>query len=108
MTDERKQSLRAGRKIGAVLGGLVFLAVGIVPGFYFGSFGTLLMLNHLFGGTVDPTVIVRMMLVIGTVVGIFCVGSVSIVVGSIIGTALGYVADLFRAPVRSDNKVTAQ
>jgi len=107
MKTERTESMRVGRKIGAILGGLAFLAVGIVPGFYFGSFGTLMLLSKLTGGPMEPGILVRMMVVVGTVVGIFCIGAVSVVTGSIIGTALGYVADLFRLPAKAENKATA-
>ncbi|MEJ2685017.1 MAG: hypothetical protein P8Z71_11555 [Candidatus Sulfobium sp.] len=94
MTNERKNTMRAGTKIGAVLGAIVFLVFGLVPGFYFGSYGTVVLLNALAGGPVEATTIVRMLTVVGIVLGIFCVGAVSIVLGSVFGTALGYVADV--------------
>lgn len=94
MTDERKNTMRAGTKIGAALGAIVFLVFGLVPGFYFGSYGTVVLLSTLAGGPVEPTTIVRMLTVVGIVLGIFCVGAVSIVMGSVFGTALGYVADV--------------
>jgi hypothetical protein len=93
MTDERKRTLKVGTKIGAALGTLVFLVFGIVPGFYFGSYGTLMLLSHLAGGPVEATTIVRMITVVGIVIGIFCTGAVSIVLGSVFGTALAYVVD---------------
>jgi hypothetical protein len=93
MTETRKNSMKVGMKIGAALGSLVFLVFGIVPGFYFGSYGTLVLLSHLAGGPVEPTTIVRMITVVGIVIGIFCIGAVSIVLGSVFGTALGYVVD---------------
>ena len=94
MTDERKNTMKTGTKIGAILGAIVFLVFGLVPGFYFGSYGTVILLSNLTGGPVEPTTIVRMLTVVGIVLGIFCVGAVSIVVGSVFGTALGYVADV--------------
>lgn len=93
MTDSRKAMMKAGTKIGAAIGTVAFLVFGIVPGFYFGSFGTLVLLSHLAGGPVEPTTIVRMITVVGIVLGIFCVGSVSIVLGSVFGTTMGYVVD---------------
>jgi len=93
MTETRKQTMRVGTKIGAAIGAIAFLVFGIVPGFYFGSFGTLVLLSHLAGGPVEPSTIVRMVTVVGIMLGIFCVGSVSIVLGSVFGTALGYVVD---------------
>jgi hypothetical protein len=94
MTDDRKNTMRAGTKIGAALGAIVFLIFGVVPGFYFGSFGALTLLSALAGGPVEATTIVRMLTAVGIVLGIFCAGAVSIVMGSVFGTALGYVADV--------------
>ena len=89
----RKEMVRMGTKIGAVLGGLVFLVFGLLPGFYFGSYGALMVLNHLMGGQVEPSVLVRMIVAVGIMLGIACIASVSIVVGSILGTALGYMIE---------------
>src|SRR5512139_3688477 len=49
----KNETVKAGMKIGATIGGLVFLVLGIVPGFYFGSYGTLILLQKLSGGAVD-------------------------------------------------------
>ncbi len=87
-------TMKAGTKIGAAIGGLVFLVFGIVPGFYFGSYGTLILLQHLMGGSVEPTLFVRAAIVVGILMGIACIAAVSIVVGGILGTALGYVVSL--------------
>jgi len=94
MTDERKATVKVGRKIGAALGILVFLVFGLVPGFYFGSYGTLALLSNLSGGPVEPTTMVRMITVVGIVIGIFCIGATCIVLGSVFGTALGYAVDM--------------
>jgi hypothetical protein len=88
-------SARVGRKIGAVLGAIGFLVFGLVPGFLFGSYGTLVVLKHLFGHSLEPNVIVRMMVVVGTVLGLFCTASVSIVLGAVVGTLLGYAVEAF-------------
>jgi len=90
----RRNTMKVGTKIGAGIGVLAFLVFGIVPGFYFGSYGTLILLSHLAGGPVGPTTIVRMLTVVGIMLGIFCVGAVSIVLGSVFGTAMGYVVDV--------------
>jgi len=98
----RKEMVRMGTKIGAVLGGIVFLAFGLLPGFYFGSFGTLVVLNHLMGGTVEPSVLVRMIVAVGVMLGITCTASVCIVVGSILGTALGYMVEALTSHVEAN------
>ncbi|HEX8947452.1 MAG TPA: hypothetical protein VF790_00745 [Dissulfurispiraceae bacterium] len=94
----RKEMVRMGTKIGATLGGIAFLIFGLVPGFYFGSYGSLVVMRHLMGGPVEPTVIVRMVIAAGILLGIVCIASVSIVVGSIVGTALGYLVEAAAAP----------
>jgi hypothetical protein len=87
----KNETVKTGMKIGATVGGLVFLAFGIMPGFYFGSYGTLILLQKLSGGAVEPTLIVRALIVMGIVVGIACAATVCTVVGGLLGTALGYV-----------------
>ena len=94
MKEGRRNTMKVGTKIGAGIGVLAFLVFGIVPGFYFGSYGTLVLLSHPAGGPVEPTTIVRMLTVIGIMLGVFCVGAVSIVLGSVFGTAMGYVVDV--------------
>lgn len=99
MTSERMKVLTTGRNIGAMLGGIVFLVFGIVPAFYFGSFGMLTLITHLVG-PVDPGIIVRMMLVVGIIMGLLCTAFVSIVVGSVLGTTLAWATDALASTVR--------
>lgn len=94
MKEERIRTMKAGTKIGAGLGAIGFLVFGVIPGFYFGSYGALILLSHLTGGPVEATTLVRMLVVAGIMLGIFCAGAVSIVLGSVFGTALGYVVDV--------------
>jgi hypothetical protein len=87
----KNETVKAGMKIGATVGGLVFVVLGIVPGFYFGSYGTLILLQKLMGGPVEPTLFVRAAVVMGIAVGIACAAAVSIVVGGLLGTMIGSV-----------------
>ena len=73
----------------------------MLPGFYFGSYGSLIVLKHLMGGPVEPTILVRMFMAVGILLGIVCAASVSIVVGSIIGTTLGYLVEFVTAPAET-------
>jgi hypothetical protein len=82
----KNETIKTGMKIGATVGGLVFLAFGIMPGFYFGSYGTLILLQRLMGGAVEPTLFVRTAVVMGIVVGIACAAAVCLVVGGLLGT----------------------
>ena len=90
----KNETVKAGMKIGATVGGLVFLVFGIMPGFYFGSFGTLILLQKMMGGAVEPTLFIRAAVVMGIVVGIACAAVVSLVVGGMIGMVLGYVVSV--------------
>jgi hypothetical protein len=76
-----------------------------MPGFYFGSYGTLILLQKLMGGAVEPTLFVRTVIVMGIVVGIACAAAVSLVVGGLLGTALGYIVS---APAAMRGKAAAE
>ena len=89
----RKEMVRMGTKVGGVLGAIAFLVFGIVPGFYFGSYGILVLMSKLFGGPLEATVLVRLATAAGILVGIVCVASVTIVVGAIFGTVVGYALE---------------
>ena len=103
----KNETVKTGMKIGATVGGLVFLVFGIVPGFYFGSYATLILLQKLTGGPVEPTLIARALIVMGIAVGIACAATVSIVVGGLMGTALGYVVSA-PAAMREKKEATAR
>ena len=87
----KNETVKTGMKIGATVGGLVFLVAGIVPGFYFGSFGTLILLQKIMGGTVEPSLFARAAIVMGIGVGIACAATVCIVVGGLLGTLMGSI-----------------
>jgi predicted nucleotidyltransferase len=98
MTEERRHTLTIGRNIGAAVGVVVFLVFGLVPAFHFGSYGTLVIISDLAGGPVEPGVLVRIALVVGVAISFLCIGALSIVAGSVIGTALAYVVDIISTP----------
>lgn len=100
--------IKKGRNIGAAVGVLGFLAFGVLPGFYFGSYGTLVILNHLMDGPVAAGVVVRMLVVVGTLLGIFCTAGVSIVLGALLGTSVGYVTELFTTPAKAKDETLAK
>ena len=87
----KNTSVIAGMKIGATVGGLVFAVLGIVPGLSFGAFGALILLQKLMGSGVEPTLFVRAAIVMGSLVGLVCAATVSLVVGGLLGTAMGYI-----------------
>lgn len=92
----KNETVKTGMKIGAVVGGILFLAFGVMAGFYFGSYGTLFILQKLMGGTVEPTLFVRAAIVVGIGVGIAASATVSIVTGGLLGTVMGYIVSVPR------------
>jgi len=86
----KSENDKTGMKIGTLVGGLAFAVLGIVPGFYFGSYGTLILLHKLMG-TVEPTLFVRAAVICGSLIGIASAAVVSLVIGGLAGMALGYV-----------------
>ena len=99
-------TVQMGTRIGAVGGAIGFLAFGIIPGFYFGSYGTLVLMSHLFGGPLQATALLRVVTAAGIILGITCVGFTSIVVGSVLGTVVGYALTAIKKSV--EDKAPAQ
>lgn len=93
MREKNMEIVRAGMKVGAVLGGIAFLVFGIVPGFHYGGYGTLMLISKLADGPVDFTLGVRVLVILGILLGILCVASMSIVLGSVLGTVSGYIVN---------------
>jgi hypothetical protein len=89
----KNETIKTGMSIGAAVGVLVFTVFGIMPGFHFGSFATLILLQKLMGA-VEPTLFVRAAIVMGSVVGIASAAAVSLVVGGLMGTLMGYVVSV--------------
>jgi len=93
MKEDKNDMMAAGTKIGAVTGIILFAVFGLVPGAYLGSYAAIAALAAMTGGPVEPTLIMRMLIVVGALVGIGVSALVGIVGGALAGTGLGYVAD---------------
>ena len=93
MRKETAHTAKAGVRIGALAGGIVFLVAGLVPAFYLSSFGTIAAISALTGGPVAPGLMVRALVVLGTVIGVCAAGAIGVGAGAAAGSVLGYVAD---------------
>ncbi len=102
MKKETGHTVKAGVKIGAHAGGLVFLVFGLVPAFYLSSIGTLAALSALAGGPVAPGLMVRALLVVGTIIGICAACALTVASGAAVGSVLGYTAEAL-TPTHADN-----
>jgi hypothetical protein len=94
-------TINTGMKMGATIGGMLFLAMGIVPGFYFGSFGTLMLLQKMSNGPIEPTLFVRAAVVMGIAIGIACAAAISVAMCSLAGAVIGSAVS---APASLSNK----
>jgi len=90
----KQKAIRTGRNIGAILGSVAFLAIGLVPAFYFSSMGSVALMAMILG-PLEPTVLVRMLIVAATAAGLLIVGTFFIIAGALIGAALAHVSEAF-------------
>jgi len=86
-----KETVKTGTKIGAFIGVIIFLFFGLLPGFHFGGYGAIILLQKLSGGAVESTLLTRITVVCGMFIGIFSMATISLVMGSILGTLAGYL-----------------
>ncbi|MEJ2183209.1 MAG: hypothetical protein P8Y66_06775 [Nitrospirota bacterium] len=93
MKEDRFSTLKAGRRVGAVVGGIIFVLLGIVPGLYFGSYATVVLLSHLTGGPIETGILTRALIASGIILGLFCTAALSIVAGSLAGMVLALAGD---------------
>lgn len=104
---EENVFLRRGRAIGAVLGAAVFAAGGLVAGVAYGGAGGLIFAATFYGSPVPQSLIPRLMVVGGMVLGAITVGTFLLVTGAVIGTLGGCVARIaHRVVVRLVKKPT--
>ena len=75
--------------IGAGLGLVAFLAVALLPAILYGGYAGLLLAGGLVGTPVQPTMLVKALIVFGMVLGVAGVGSLFAVLGAVAGAAVG-------------------
>lgn len=91
-TKEHTNELRAplSAKLGATVGFLAFLGVGLVPGLLYGGYMGLIMAAVLFGAPVEPTMAARFMTGGGMVLGLVASLFLFLVAGAVFGTLVGF------------------
>ena len=75
--------------IGAGLGLVAFLAIALLPAILYGGYAGLLLAGGIVGTPVQPTLLVRGLIVFGMVLGVTGVGSLFAVLGAVAGAAVG-------------------
>jgi len=75
--------------IGAAVGLALFLAIALLPALLYGGYAGVLLAGGIFGTPVQPTLLVRGLIVFGMVLGAVGVGSLFAVGGAAAGAAVG-------------------
>jgi len=75
--------------IGAGVGLALFLALALLPAMLYGGYAGLLLAGGIVGTPVEPTLLVRFLIVFGMVMGVVAVASLFAVMGAAAGAAVG-------------------
>jgi hypothetical protein len=86
--------------IGAGIGLALFLALALLPAILYGGYAGLLLAGGIVGTPVQPTLVVRALVIFGMVMGVAGVGALFAVMGAAAGAAVGALTQLgARKPV---------
>ena len=75
--------------VGAGLGLALFLAVALLPAILYGGYAGLLLAGGIVGTPVQPTFLVKALIVFGMVLGVTGIASLFAVLGAVAGAAVG-------------------
>jgi hypothetical protein len=78
--------------IGAAVGLALFLAIALLPALLYGGYAGVLLAGGIFGTPVQPSFLVRALIVFGMVMGALGVGSLFAVGGAVAGAAVSTLA----------------
>jgi hypothetical protein len=78
--------------VGAAIGLALFLAIALLPALLYGGYAGVLLAGGIFGAPVQPTFLVRALIVFGMVMGVTGVGALFAVGGAVAGAAVGVLA----------------
>lgn len=74
--------------IGAAIGLALFLAIALLPALLYGGYAGVLLAGGIFGEPIHPTLVVRMLIIGGMILGTVAVGSLFAVGGAVAGAAV--------------------
>jgi hypothetical protein len=91
--------------VGAAVGLALFLAIALLPALLYGGYAGVLLAGGIFGTPVQPTFLVRALIVFGMVMGVTGVGALFAVGGAVAGAAVGTLAgSASKKPAAEANK----
>ena len=79
--------------VGAAVGLALFLAIALLPALLYGGYAGVLLAGGIFGTPVQPTFLVRALIVFGMVMGVTGVGALFAVGGAVAGAAVGVLSE---------------
>ena len=80
--------------IGAGIGLALFLAIALLPAILYGGYAGLLLAGGIAGTPVQPTFLVKALIVFGMVLGVTGIASLFAVLGAVAGAAVGALTSL--------------
>ncbi len=80
--------------VGAGIGLAAFLAIALLPALLYGGYAGVLLAGGIFGTPVQPSFLVRALVVFGMVLGVAGVGSLFAVGGAAAGAAVGALSSV--------------
>ncbi len=84
--------------VGAAVGLAAFLAIALLPALLYGGYAGVLLAGGIFGTPVEPTFLVRALIVFGMVMGVTAVGSLFAVAGAAMGAAVSALTSPLARP----------
>jgi predicted nucleotidyltransferase len=93
MTCARREILRRGRNMGALYAAVLSFTLGIIPAFYFGGYGALILLSKFSPPPVEPVFTVRFLITLGALIGLVIISIIVIGTGALAGTVLAYISN---------------
>jgi hypothetical protein len=91
--------------VGAGIGLALFLAVALLPSILYGGYAGVLLAGGIFGAPVQPTFLVKALIVFGMVLGVTGIASLFAVLGAVAGAAVGALTGAAsRKPVAQESR----
>ncbi len=75
--------------VGAGIGLALFLAIALLPAILYGGYAGLLLAGGIVGTPVQPTFLVKGLIIFGMVLGVTGIASLFAVLGAVVGAAVG-------------------
>jgi hypothetical protein len=90
--------------VGAGIGLALFLAVALLPAILYGGYAGLLLAGGIVGTPVQPTFLVKALIIFGMVLGVTGIASLFAVLGAVAGAAVGALTGTVRKPVAQESQ----